>query len=175
MLAAPWASAISLALWTGPAACAETTCVRCSGPDQVYACEVTSNERIPEQAAGLFCVARIAGEHAHELCAVQRGARICDGMAVTYGYDDHFGASDTSAASGRRDRAASNEPATLGEFTKDAVSASAESAKKAGENLGDAASKAGAATSDAIKGAGSAIGNATKKTLKCLGSALNDC
>lgn len=166
---------ICLTLWTGPAAWAETACVRCSGPDQVYACEVTSNESIPEQAAGLFCVAKIAGEHAHELCAVQRGAKACDGMTVTYGYDGNFGASNASAASGWHDRTAADEPATLGEFTKEAVSASAKSAKKAGENIGEAASKAGTATSDALKGAGSAIGNATKKTLKCLGSALNDC
>jgi hypothetical protein len=164
-----------LALWTGPAAWAETACVRCSGPDQVYACEVTSNEHIPEQAAGLFCVAKIAGEHAHELCGVQRGAKTCDGMAVTYRYDENFGASEPPAASGWQDRAGIDEPATLGEFTKEAVTASAKSAKRAGENIGEAASKASAVTSDALKGAGGAIGNATKKTLKCLGSALNDC
>lgn len=149
--------------------------MRCSGPDQVYACEATSNQRIPQQAAGLFCVAKIASEHAHELCAVQRGGTVCEGMAVTYAYDENFGTSEPADASHWHDRSGIDEPATLGEFTKETASASAKSVKEAGENIGEAASKAGTATSDALKGAGSAIGNATKKTLKCLGSALNDC
>ena len=166
--------AICLAFWATPAG-AETACVSCSGPDQLYRCEANSDQSIPEQAAGLFCVAKIASEHAHEICAVQRGAKICDGLTVSYTYDENIGAAEPRAASSWQGRTDIDEPKTLGEFTKETVSASAKSAKKAGENIGEAASKAGAATSDAIKGAGSAIGNATKKTLKCLGSALNDC
>jgi hypothetical protein len=168
------AAVLCLAFLAGTAACAQTACVRCFGPEQVYRCAAVSNEAIPEQAVSLFCVAKIASEHVHESCATQRGVTDCDGLTVSYAYDERIGAAGL-AGEGAGKRAGDGEPATLGEFTKDTVSASARSAKKAGENIGAAASKAGAATSEAIKGAGSAIGNATKKTLKCLGSALNDC
>jgi hypothetical protein len=174
----PPAAALCLALLTAAAASAQTACVQCSGPEQVYRCEATSDQPMPNQAVGLFCVARIASEHAHESCAVQRGATVCVGLAVTYVYDQNIGTSAPAADGDGGDapnRTANGEPATLGEFTKDTVSASAKSAKAVGQNIGSAASKAGTATTDAIKGAGNAIGNATKKTLKCLGSALNDC
>lgn len=169
------AATLCLALLGGSAASAQTACVRCFGPEQVYRCEARSEQAIPEQAVGLFCVSKIASEHAHESCGIQRGATLCDGLAVSYPYDETMGASEPPVDEGPQNRNSDGEPATLGEFTKDTVSASAKSAKKAGENIGEAASKAGSATSDAIKGAGNAIGNATKKTLKCLGSALNDC
>jgi hypothetical protein len=170
---------VSFALLTGSAALAETACVRCFGPEQVYRCEATADQPIPNQAVGLFCVSRIASEHAHEGCGVQRNTTVCGGLSVTYVYNDVYNEDLGTSAEDSGDRApnrkANGEPATLGEFTKDTVKASANSAKNAGENLGNAASKAGTATTDAIKGAGNAIGNATKKTLKCLGSALNDC
>ena len=166
------AAAVCLSVFTGLAASAQTACVQCSGPDQVYRCEATADQPIPDQAVGLFCVSKIASDHAHESCGVQRGAKLCGGLSVTYVYDENSG---TSADTRAPNRTANGEPATLGEFTKDTVSASAKTAKNAGENIGSAASKAGTATTDAIKGAGNAIGNATKKTLKCLGSALNDC
>lgn len=172
------AAAVCLALLTGSAASARIACVQCSGPEQVYRCEATADQPIPDQAVGLFCVSKIASEHAHESCGVQRGATVCGGLPVSYVYDENVGTSAPAAdgsGGSARNRTANGEPATLGEFTKDTVSASAKSAKTAGENIGSAASKAGAATTDAIKGAGNAIGNATKKTLKCLGSALNDC
>jgi hypothetical protein len=169
------AAALCLGLFAGSAASAQTACVQCSGPDQVYRCEATSNQAIPDQAVGWFCVSKIASEHAHESCGVQRGAKVCEGLTVSYVYDENIGTSEPPADDSPKNRTGNDEPATLGEFTKDTVSASAKSAKKAGENIGDAASKAGSATSEAIKNAGSAIGNATKKTLKCLGSALNDC
>lgn len=167
--------AVCLALFMGSAASAEIACVQCYGPEQVYRCEATADEPIPNQALGLFCVSRIASEHAHESCGVQRGATNCSGLPVSYVYDQNFGKSADGSDESAQSRTANGEPATLGEFTKDAVSASAKSAKNAGESIGNAASKAGSATTDAIKGAGNAIGNATKKTLKCLGSALNDC
>ncbi len=168
------AAGICLAVLAGSAASAQTTCVKCFGPEQVYRCEAKADEPIPDQAVGLFCVSKIASEHAHAGCGVQRGATDCGGLPVTYVYDENFG---NSADGGdiAPNRTVNGEPATLGEFTKDTVGASAESVKNAGENIGNAASKAGTATTDAIKGAGNAIGNATKKTLKCLGSALNDC
>lgn len=166
---------VSFALLTGSAALAETACVRCFGPEQVYRCEATADQPIPNQAVGLFCVSRIASEHAHEGCGVQRNITVCGGLSVTYVYNEDLGASAEDSGDRAPNRKANGEPATLGEFTKDTVKASANSAKNAGENLGNAASKAGTATTDAIKGAGNAIGNATKKTLKCLGSALNDC
>jgi len=152
--------------------CAETACVRCTGPDATYRCIATSEQPLASGAAGFFCASKIAGEHAHESCAVQRGATDCQGLEVSYAYDETspLGAIE-EGGNGNDD----GEPSTLGEFTKDTVSTSAKTVKKAGENIGDAASKAGSATANAIKGAGSAIGNATKKTWKCLGSALNDC
>jgi hypothetical protein len=169
------AAALCLAFLAGTAACAQTACVRCFGPEQVYRCAAVSNEAIADQAVKLFCVAKIASEHAHESCAIQRGVTDCEGLTVSYAYDETIAASTPLVGDGAGNRIGDDEPATLGEFTKDTVSASARSAKKAGENIGAAASKAGTATSEAIKGAGNAIGNATKKTLKCLGSALNDC
>jgi hypothetical protein len=169
------AATVCLTLLTGSAASAQVACVQCSGPEQIYRCEATADQPIPSQTLGLFCVSRIAGEHAHEICGVQRGATVCGGLPVSYVYDENFGTSADGSGGNAPNRTANDEPATLGEFTKDTVSASAKTAKNAGENIGSAASKAGAATTDAIKGAGNAIGNATKKTLKCLGSALNDC
>ena len=166
---------VCLGVLTASAVSAEMACVRCFGPEQVYRCEATSDVAIPAQAAGLFCVSKIASEHAHESCAVQRGVANCDGVPANYVYSDDAGPSWPVADDDGRNRSQNGEPATLGEFTKDAVSASAKNVKTAGENLGSAASKAGTVTTDAIKGAGNAIGNATKKTLKCLGSALNDC
>ncbi|WP_125461587.1 MULTISPECIES: hypothetical protein [Rhodomicrobium] len=155
---------------------AEGVCVRCTGPDQTYRCDATADHPIANRELGLFCAAKIASERGHDICATQRNATDCDGVAVTYTYEEAPGIglatlpADEPTGTTKRD-----EPATLGEFTKDAVSASAKSVKQTGENIGDAASKAGKATTDAIKGAGSAIGNATKKTWNCLGSALNDC
>ena len=171
------AAAVCLGLLTNSPASAQTACVQCTGPEQVYRCEATADEPIPSQTVGLFCVSKIASEHAHEACGVRRGDRLCGGVSVSYVYDENFGSSAAAAEGSEHgpNRNASGEPATLGEFTKDTVAASAQSAKNAGKNLGSAASKAGAATTDAIKDAGSAIGNATKKTLNCLGSALNDC
>ncbi len=169
------AAAVCLALLTGSAALAQVACVQCSSPEQVYRCEATADEPIPNQAVGLFCVSRIASEHAHETCGVQRGVTNCGGLSVSYVYDENFGTSAGASGESAQNRTPNGEPATLGEFTKDTVRASAKSAKNAGENIGNAASKAGSVTTDAIKGAGNAIGNATKKTLKCLGSALNDC
>jgi hypothetical protein len=168
-------AAVCLILLAASAASAQSVCVQCWGPEQLYRCEATADQPIPDQTVGLFCVSRIAGEHAHESCGVQRGAKLCDGLSVTYAYDENSGGSAPAGGDDAPKRNANGEPATLGEFTKDTVSASAQSAKNAGENIGNAASKAGSATTDAIKGAGTAIGNATKKTLKCLGSALNDC
>ncbi len=169
------AATVCFVLLSGAAAWAQTACVRCSGPEQVYRCDVSSDGAVTNQAVGFFCLSKIASEHTHGRCAVQRGAPVCEGLTVSYVYDENFGASDTVAVDRAPNRTRNGEPATLGEFTKDSVEASAKSAKKAGENIGEAASKAGSVTSNAIKSAGSAIGTATKKTLRCLGSALNDC
>jgi hypothetical protein len=169
------AAALCLGLLPAWTALAQTACVRCSNPDQVYRCEASSSQAIPDQALGLFCVAKIASEYVHEICGVQRGATVCDGLHVNYTYDEKIGTSAPLDDAESKERNANGEPATLGAFTKDTVSASAKSAKTAGENIGNAASKAGTATADAIKNAGNAIGDATKKTLKCLGSALKDC
>ena len=169
------AATVCLTLLTGSAASAQVACVQCSGPERIYRCEATADHPIPNQTVGLFCVSKIASEHAHEICGVQRGTTACGGVPVSYVYDENFGTSADGDDDSAPNRTVYGEPATLGEFTKDTVSASTETAKNAGKSIGSAASQAGTATTDAIKGAGSAIGNATKKTLKCLGSALNDC
>ena len=170
------AAALYLGIFAASGASAEVACVQCSGPDQLYRCEVKVDQAIPDQAVGLFCVSKIASEHAHETCGAQRAATVCGGVPVSFVYDENLGAASAVDANWEKTgERTGGEPATLSEFTKNTVDASAKSAKNAGENIGNAASKAGAATTDAIKGAGNAIGNATKKTLKCLGSALNDC
>ena len=84
---------------------------------------------------GLFCVSKIASEHAHESCGVQRGATLCDGLTVSYPYDESLGTAEPPVDEEPQNRTADGEPATLGEFTKDTVSASAKSAKKAGKTL----------------------------------------
>jgi hypothetical protein len=154
-------------------ALAQSVCVHCTGPDQDYVCNVSAEGFIPAKPIGLFCASKIAGEHSHESCAVQNTPTACTGVEVSYVY--RADSPGSLAAEPQDVNAAPGEPATLGEFTKDTVNASAKSVKKAGENIGEAASNAGSATANAIKGAGNAIGDATKKTLKCLGSALNDC
>ena len=167
---------VGLALTVSPAVSDEIACVICTGPDQTYRCQITGGSA-EDAGVGLFCASRIASEHVHESCAAQRNVAQCDGLLVTYAYGENEAAGaiatgDTPAEPKNVDKA---EPKTLGEFTKDTVEGSANAVKKAGENIGSAATKAGKATTDAIKGAGTAIGDATKKTLKCLGSALNDC
>ncbi len=161
------------------AAGAQSSCVRCTSPDATYHCTAESAEHagaVPEKAAGLFCAARVASEYGHQSCATERGATACDGIAVTYAYDEQAapGASAPRWQEPEQTRR-KDEPETLGEFAKDTAEASGEAVKNAGETIGDAAKNAGKATTDAIRGAGKAIGDATKKTLRCLGSALNDC
>jgi hypothetical protein len=167
--------AVLMAALLAGSATAQTACVRCFGPEQVYRCEAVSDLPVEENAVGLFCVSRIAADHAHASCAVQRAGDGCEGVQVSYDYGDQQQTGLLPEAAAADETGTGGEPATLGEFTKDTVDASARGVKKAGENIGNVASKAGSATADAIKDAGDAIGNATKKTLKCLGSALNDC
>lgn len=168
---------IVLALAPAVAAAGEIACVRCTGPDQIYRCEVSGDAAPGASSVGLFCASRIASEHAHESCAAQRGVTDCAGLTVSYAYGEDVapGVAAIRPPSAEPKNAGKNEPETLGEFTKETVQGSANAVKKAGENIGSAANKAGQATADAVKGAGAAISNATKKTLKCLGSALNDC
>jgi hypothetical protein len=106
------AAGICLAVLAGSAASAQTTCVKCFGPEQVYRCEAKADEPIPDQAVGLFCVSKIASEHAHAGCGVQRGAMDCGGLPVTYVYDENFG---NSADGGdiAPNRTVNGEPATL--------------------------------------------------------------
>ena len=167
---------VCVAAMVSPAFSGEIACVICTGPAQTYRCQITGGTA-EDVGVGLFCASRIASEHSHESCAAQRNAAGCDGLLVTYAYGDNeaVGAAATGETPAEPKKVDKAEPKTLGELTKDTVEGSANAVKKAGENIGSAASKAGKATTDAIKGAGTAIGDATKKTLKCLGSALNDC
>jgi hypothetical protein len=177
------AARIALALASLPAATvsvmAGTACVICAGPAQTYRCEVSADNALPPHVTGLYCVSRIAKDHHHASCAAARGQVDCEGIAVSYAYEE--GLAPSAAAAPETPDAPDEgggqkrEPETLHEMTKDSVDASASAVKKAGENIGEAASKAGKATTDALKSAGKAIGDATKKTFKCLGSALNDC
>jgi hypothetical protein len=161
------------------AAHAQTICVRCTGPEATYRCQATAETQAAEDAIGLFCVSKLAKERGHQSCATERGAAECDGPLVEFAYDqaaapEEFvaGAAGEAPPGGPPE---SGEPETLADLTEDAVDDSAKKMKKAGETLGDAARNAGQATTNALKGAGKMIGNATEKTLKCLGSALNDC
>jgi hypothetical protein len=166
---------LALLLLAG-AASAQTACVRCTGPDATYSCTATSEERIADAALGLFCVSRIAGEHHHASCGVERGRSDCGGLPVSYVYDQGAVPGAPLAAEPQAAEAPGNgEPRTLDELTHGSVTASAKAVQKAGENLGTTAANAGKATVNAIKDAGKTVGDATKKTLKCLGSALNDC
>ena len=160
------------------AASAQTVCVRCTGPDQTYACTAIADDPVPDAALGLFCVSRIAGEHNHASCSIERSSTSCDGLAVSFDYDENAvpgAAANADPKPETADTPNDGEPRTLGEFTKETVDASAKAVKKAGENIGESAANAGKAAADAIKSTGKTVGNATKKTLKCLGSALNDC
>ena len=128
---------------------------------------------------GLFCASKLARERGHQSCATERGVTECDGALVEFAYDPAAApeAFDTGGAGQAPldQQPESGEPETLADLTKSAVDNSAKNMEKAGETLGDAARNAGEATTNALKGAGKAIGDATEKTLKCLGSALNDC
>lgn len=170
--------ALALAVFSAvsTAAVAGTACVICAAPDETYRCDVSAEQTLPAHVTGLYCVSRIAKDYHHASCAAARGQTVCDGLAVSYAYEERLGPNAAAANQAvSADEAAKREPETLTEMTKDGVDASASAVKKAGENIGEAASKAGKATTDALKNAGKAIGDATKKTFKCLGSALNDC
>ncbi len=162
---------------TATASFGHTVCVRCSGPEAVYSCDTGDDLRAPERSAGLFCASRIARDYGHESCATQRGSADCGGQRVRYDYPEH---SDPAIKTNKEsDSSESNsdiafrkrEPETLRELATDTIETSKNTIKKTGENIGEA----GKATRDAIKDAGEAIGTATQKTLRCLGSALNDC
>lgn len=161
------------------AAHAQTICVRCTGPEASYRCQTTAEMPVPEKSIGLFCASKLARERGHQSCATERGVTACDGVLVEFAYDPAAAPEGFDAAGAGEappgQRPESGEPETLADLTKDAVDNSAKNMEKAGKTLGDAARDAGQATANALKGAGKAIGDATKKTLKCLGSALNDC
>lgn len=139
-------------LWLGAAAHADSrsACVRCSGPDQTYRCNVMSDETVAADAVRYFCMSQIAREHVHESCAVLRGAASCDGVDLSYVYQD--GVDGQAIATGAIPSVSSGdnkEPGTLADITRPAFEASVK--------------------------AGQAVGEATKRTWKCLGSALNGC
>jgi hypothetical protein len=144
-------------------------CVRCSGPDQTYACRVMSDDSVSPEAARMFCMAQIAREHVHDSCAVVRKNSACSGLDVSYVYQDGVG--DRAGSAEAIDPEPKQEPGTLADMTRSTVAASA----KAGQAVGDATVKAGKAVGEATMKAGQAVGDATKRTLKCLGSALNAC
>lgn len=168
---------LALFMFYSPIAQAQTVCVQCSEPEATYLCQPLTDSSLPLPAAEFFCVSQVAKQKEHKVCSLQRGRKDCEGELVSYAYDGgigndapvHFNDGDEEKTPKQ------TEPSTLGEFTKRTIDSSSRAAKKAGENIGNVASGASQATTDAIKDAGKAIGDATKKTLKCLGSALNDC
>jgi hypothetical protein len=139
-------------LWLGVAAHAESrsACVRCAGPDQTYRCNVMSDEAVAADAVRYFCMSQIAREHVHESCAVLRGAASCDGVDLSYVYQDGVdGQAVVTDALPPPSSGDNTEPGTLADMTRPAFEASMR--------------------------AGKAVSEATKRTLKCLGSALNGC
>jgi hypothetical protein len=150
-------------LWLGIPAHAGTltACVRCSSPNETYRCNVMSDEVVRPDAVRYFCMSQIAREHVHESCAVLRAGASCDGVDVSYvyqdGVDDQAAGAEADPPGAAEDK---KEPGTLADMTRSTVDASV----KAGKAVGEATAKAGAA-----------VGEATKRTLKCLGSALNGC
>ncbi len=50
------AATVCLVLLADTAAWAQTACVRCSGPEQVYRCDVSSDGAVTDQAVGFFCL-----------------------------------------------------------------------------------------------------------------------
>jgi hypothetical protein len=129
---------------------ASFACVRCTGPAQTYRCRAMSDETVPAEAVRYFCMAQIAREHVHESCTALRNGVNCNGMDVSYVYQD--GVADQPVES---DRAAGEE------------------AKKPG--LADMTLRAGQAVGETAAKAGQAVTDATRRTLKCLGTALNGC
>ena len=125
-------------------------CVRCSAPERTYRCSAMSDETVPAEALRYFCMAQIAREHVHESCTALRNGVNCNGMEVSYVYQD--GVADQPIEAG---------------------SVSTDEGKK--PSLADMTVKAGQAIGDATTKAGQAMSDATKRTLKCLGTALNGC
>jgi hypothetical protein len=164
-------AAIALPAW------AESACVQCSGPDASYTCNAYDTHPIPGEAVALFCTRRIADDYGHKVCAVERNAKTCTGLAVHFTYmPEDTDVPPIEARRGAQEKSgASAEPETLGELAKDGYDASKETVKNTGKAIGQAAKKAGTATVDAIEGAGESINKATKKTIECLGSALSNC
>jgi hypothetical protein len=165
--------ALAVLLLLGSPVRAETlnACVRCTGPEQIYRCNVMSDEVVRADAVRLFCMSQIAREHVHESCAVLRGAAACDGVNISYVYQDGVGGDPAGAMAGAPGTTPREGPGTLADMTKPAVDASV----NAGKAVGQATVKAGKAVGDATVKAGQAVGEATTRTLKCLGSALNGC
>jgi hypothetical protein len=181
----PW-FALTLALaglsgFAAPAlAVGDFACVRCSGPDRTYRCRALGGEAVPAPALRFFCMTQIARDHVHESCAVLRSATSCDGQDVSYVYQDD--APEPPARSVGDSPAPAKEPSTLAEMTREnsedlskAGKAVGDATVNAGKAVGNATMQAGRAVGDATVKAGQAVNDATKRTLKCLGSALNDC
>jgi len=130
---------------------ADMACVRCGGPDQTYRCQAVSHEAIPAEALRYFCISQIARDHVHQSCAVLRGTSSCEGVEVSYAYQNDAAHAPLTAGANPAGQQVNpaGEPATLKEMTRDTVQASVK--------------------------AGKAIGDATKRALRCLGSALTGC
>ena len=149
-------------------------CVKCFGPEQTYNCAAMADRPISQGELQMFCVSRLALDYAHRGCGVEREAPECVGKTIIYAYESET-AAPASALAKDRLASAEREPATLGEFAEEAVASSKSSMSKMGKSIGDAARNAGEATVNNVQKAGNAIGQVTRRTLKCLGSALNDC
>lgn len=179
------ALALGIVGFTGHALGESGYCVSCSGPDQTYLCEVTSETVNPsDQAAKLFCVIQLAKIYGHSACSVksQSGAA-CPGVRQTLSYT---GQADEGFAGGTRDGAAPQsaegnplppdappgaqeaekpkEPGTLVDLTKQAVEQSGEQLKKAGKAVGDATKKTGSFVKENTVKAGETVKEAAKST-----------
>lgn len=192
----PAAFSLCLLLMLISPSAAQDICVRCTGPEQTYRCQV-DGAGVPSdgRALSFFCAAKIAEENTHASCAVVRRPKECVGPLRTYAYDPEavpqFGAplpdgTESEAAQAGPEKKREGPPDTLVDLTKETAKETGKVISKAGEKIGGAAKTAAKATEkttrkigekvrDVVTDAGKAVDQAARKTLKCIGSALQNC
>lgn len=193
-------AAFSLCLIVLPplAGAAQDICVHCTEPERIYQCQVEKAEASADnRALSFFCVAKLADEYGHRTCAVVRKRSTCTGVLKTYVYDPRVvqglaGAPEAQRGEDVRKTAKNGKaskdgpPDTLVGLTKETARETGEVLGKAGRSIGGAAEKAAKATAqtsrkigesvrDALSNAGKAVDQSARKTLKCIGSAFEDC
>jgi hypothetical protein len=80
-------AAVVLAALAPAAAEAASYCVTCTGPDQIYVCNVTGEGTRRTDALKLYCIVRTAKEGGHASCAARNEVSGCQGVMKVYAYD----------------------------------------------------------------------------------------